>query len=550
MTAQKLSRRQARWSLYLSRFHFSLHHRPGKQSGKPDALSRRPDHGKGEDDNTDVVMLQPHMFHIHALRRGHVLLTGIEGDLLRKIRAAKDLDETVVKAMEELRKSVERGLVSEEWSEEQGLILYRGKVYVPKDMNLRRQLVEAHHDTPVAGHPGRWKTLELVTRNYWWPGISRYVASYVKGCDRCCRTKTFPAKPSGRLVPTQIPTENWQIISVDFITELPESQGFDSIMAVVDRKSKRLHVMPTTTQVSSEGAARLYRDNVWRHHGLSEQVISDRGSVFVSEFTRELSTLLGIKIAASTAYHPQTDGQTERVNQEIEQYLRLFVNHRQDDWVEWLALAEFAYNNRIQASTRHSPFMLDTGRNPRLGAEPFRESRNQSADDFVKGMLSARKEAEAALHLAADDMAKYYDRGRQDGVEYKVGDKVWLDGKDLRTDRPAVKLSDKRYGPFTVSKVISPNAYKLQLPPSMKIHPVFNTVRLRPYHQDSIPGRVPPLRPPPLIEGNQPEWEIEFIKDSRIRYRKLEFLLKWKGYPHEESTWQRADTLNNAEGSH
>ena len=423
MTAKKLNRRQARWSLFLSRFNFTLHHRPGKKSLKPDALSRRPDHGKGEHDNEDVTLLKPSYFQIHALKRGHVLLTGEETDLLRKIRQSKEFDDTVVKAVAELKTSGAKGVIAQEWSEEQGLVLFRGKVYVPKDMLLRKQIVEAHHDTPVAGHPGRWKTLELVSRNYWWPGMSRYVAAYIKGCDRCNRTKIFPAKPFGKLTPTQIPTENWQTISVDLITGLPESQDYNAIMVVVDRLSKLLHAMPTTDKVTSAGVARLFRDNVWKHHGFPEQIISDRGPQFVSQFMRELNSILGTKTSASTAWHPQTDGQTESANQEIEQYLRLFVNHRQDDWAEWLPLAEFSHNNRVQASTRQTPFMLNNGRHPRTGIEPFRESRNQSVDDFVKKMQAAKKEAEAALHRAADDMARYYDLHREEAPGYKP--EIW-----------------------------------------------------------------------------------------------------------------------------
>ena len=167
MSAKKLNRRQARWSLFLSRFHFTLHHRPGSKSLKPDALSRRPDHGKGEDDNSNVTLLKPEYFQIQALRRGHVQLTGEEQGLLRRIRNAKDFDEPVAKAMELLKRSGQRSLAGEEWSHEQDLILFRGKVYVPKDDDLRRQIVHNHHDSPVAGHPGRWKTLELVSRNYW-----------------------------------------------------------------------------------------------------------------------------------------------------------------------------------------------------------------------------------------------------------------------------------------------------------------------------------------------------------------------------------------------
>jgi hypothetical protein len=547
MTAKKLNRRQARWSLFLSRFHFTLHHRPGKTSLKPDALSRRPDHGKGENDNEDVTLLKPSFFKIQALKQGHVLLTGEESGLLKKIRNAKDLDESVVKAVEEMKKSGTKKVEGEEWSQEQGLILFRGKVYVPKDEDLRRQIVKAHHDSQVTGHPGRWKTLELVSRNYWWPGISRYIALYVKGCDRCNRTKTFPAKPAGKLLPTQIPKDIWQIITVDLITGLPESQGYNAIMVTVDRLSKMLHIAPTTDTVTSEGMARLFRDNVWRHHGLPEQIISDRGPQFVSKFMKELNSILGIKTAASTAYHPQTDGQTERANQEVEQYLRLFVNHRQDDWAEWLPLAEFSHNNRIQASTHQTPFMLNTGRHPRLGIEPLRESKMDSVDAFVKRMQFARKEAEAALHKAAEEMARYYDQNRQEAVEYKVGDQVWLEGKDIQTDRPSKKLDDRRYGPYQITKKVGPNAYQLNLPSTMKVHPVFNTVRLRPYHKDTIPGRVAPPRPAPVVEGDQPEWEVEYIKDSRLRRGKLQYLIKWKGYPQEESTWEPVDNLQNAE---
>lgn len=546
MTAKKLNRRQARWSLFLSRFDFTLHHRPGKNSMKPDALSRRPDHGKGENDNDNVVLLKPAYFKIQALKQGHALLNGHEPKLLKEIRNAKELDESVIKAVEEMKKSNVRRIEGQEWSQEQGLILFQGKVYVPKNPDLRRQLVELHHDSLMAGHPGRWKTLELVSRNYWWPGMSRYVAAYVKGCDKCNRTKIFPAKPVGKLVPTQIPQDIWDIITVDLITGLPESAGYNAIMVVVDRLSKLLHAIPTTDTVTAEGVARLFKDYVWKHHGLPLQVISDRGPQFVAKFMKELNDILGIKTAASTSFHPQTDGQTERSNQEIEQYLRLFVNHRQDDWVEWLPLAEFSHNNRIQASTRQTPFMLNSGRHPRMGTEPLRTSKVESVDNFVKRMQSARQEAEAALQRAADDMARFYNQNRGEAVSYQVGDMVWLDGRDIKTDRPSKKLDDKRYGPFKIVKIIGPNAYQLQLPPSMKVHPVFNTVKLRPFIKDTIFGRNPPPKPPPVIKGDNPEWEVEYIKDSRLQRGKLQYLVKWKGYPQEESTWEPEEYLKNS----
>jgi len=154
--------------------------------GKADTLSRRMDHKEGiEHDNEDVVLLKPEYFKVCALRQGHLLIEGHEESILAKIRKSKDLDKSVVKAVKELKKSSTRQLRSEEWSEEQGIMLFRGKVYVLKDIKLQLEIIKLHHDTPVAGHPGQWKTLELVTRNYWWPGIIMQVKNYVSGCDRC-----------------------------------------------------------------------------------------------------------------------------------------------------------------------------------------------------------------------------------------------------------------------------------------------------------------------------------------------------------------------------
>lgn len=547
MTAKKLNRRQARWSLFLASFDFSLHHRPGKRSLKPDALSRRPDHKTGKDDNSDVVLLKPEFFQINALRRGHVLISGEEGSTLREIRQSTDYDEAVVKAVKELRESSASGIRSLEWSEEDGLVLFRGKVYVPRNKDLRRRIVKAHHDSAVVGHPGRWKTLELVARNYWWPGMTKFVAAYVAGCDMCNRTKIFPAKPVGTLMPNRVPSRRWQVVTCDLIVGLPESQGYDSIFLVIDRLSKRAHVMPTTSEVTSAGIARLFRDNVWRHHGLPEEIISDRGSQFVSNFMRELNTLLGIRTSPSTAYHPQTDGQTERLNQEIEQFLRIFVNHRQDNWVEWLPLAEFAYNNRIHSSTRQTPFMLDAGQNPRLGIEPSREARAPSVDDFLNNIKKAEEEAKAALEKAADDMARFYDVHRQDIPQYNVGEKVWLDAKDIQTDRPAKKLDDKWFGPFKIEQVVSKNAYKLALPANFrKVHPVFNITRLRRFIPDTVEGRTAEVPPPPVIVDNREEYHVERLDDSRLRRGKLQYLVKWKGYPESEKTWEPEENVKNS----
>jgi len=175
---------------------------------------------------------------------------------------------------------------------------------------------------------------------------------------------------------------------------------------------------------------------------------------------------LKIRIVASTAYHLQTDGQTERVNQEVEQFLRLFVNQCQDDWDEWLSIAEFTYNNRVHTSTHSSPFMLDTGQHPRLSVEPLRESHLETLNDFASRMEMAMEEAHSALAQAADDMAQFYDAHCREAPLYEVGDKVWLNGHNIMTTRPTKKLDHKWLGPYLIEKVISQSTYWLKLPSS------------------------------------------------------------------------------------
>jgi hypothetical protein len=536
MTAQNLNRRQARWSLFLSRFNFAMHHRAGRSSGKPDALSRRADHQKEEPDNVGQTLLTPDFFAIRAA--GGIVLDMPVDSFLERIQNCKDRDEAVVKAFKELKRT--SGLLQgTEWKEDGNLVTFNGRIYVPRDPQLRHDIVQAHHDSPIAGHPGRWKTLELVHRNYWWPGMSRYVSSYVKGCDKCNRTKIFPAAPAGKLMPNQIPERCWQVVTVDLIVGLPRSHGFNAIWVAVDRLSKRIRVAPTTKEVDSVGVARLFRDHVWRNHGLPDQIISDRGSQFVSKFTRELNRLLGIQTTPSTAFHPQTDGQTERVNMEIEQYLRVFINHRQDDWAEWLPLAEFAYNNRIHASTRKTPFEVDAGQHPRMGIEPQRATRVEATEKFVERMKNVREETQSALQQAREDMAHFHNIHRGKPTTFEVGDKVWLDSRNIRTKRPMKKLDDRWFGPFPIIEVVSNNAYKLKLTRTFsRVHPVFHVTLLRKAEEDTITERPQLTHPEPEIdEQGELAYEVEEVLDSRHFQGELQYLLKFKGYGPEWNEW-------------
>jgi len=244
-----------------------------------------------------------------------------EENLKERIRRAQEGDEKVVKAVEELKRAGMKTLKDEEWEIKDGLVIKEGRIYVPEG-ELRREIIQLHHNTPVEGHGRRWKMTELVARNYWWPGVTKEVGRYVDGCDACQRYKNQSKALAGKLMPNAIPEKPWSHISVDFITKLPLAQGYNAILVVYDCFSKMAHFIATTKKMSAEGLAKLFQDHVWKLHRLPESIISDRGVQFVAEMMKEFNNLLGIQTKLLTAYHPQTDGQTERINQELKQYLR------------------------------------------------------------------------------------------------------------------------------------------------------------------------------------------------------------------------------------
>jgi len=279
--------------------------------GKADGLSRRSDWKIGVDkDNKNQTLIKNNW--IRSL--GKVVIEGPEVDIIEKIKKARGKDKEVVRIVEEMKKANVKELRGEEWRIEENLVIKEGKIYVPKDMELRAEVIWLHHDMPAAGHGGRWKTVELVTRNYWWPGVTRDVGRYVEGCDGCQRMKNRTEEPAGKLKLSEVPEKPWTHLTVDFITKLPVVTGKDAILVVCDRLFKIAHFVATTEATSAEGLVRLFRDNIWKLHGLPESIVSDRGPQFVAEFTRELNKMLGIETRLSTAFYPQTDGQMERMN--------------------------------------------------------------------------------------------------------------------------------------------------------------------------------------------------------------------------------------------
>jgi len=229
----------------------------------------------------------------------------------------------------------------------------------------------------------------------------------------------------------------------------------------------------------------------------------------VLEFMKKLNKILGINTGLSTAYYLQTGGQTERMNQELEQYLRMFMDYHQTNWPEWLAIAKFSYNDKIQKSIKTSPFYANYGFNPQ------REVKVQAVDKFVDKLKKIQREAEAALHKAYDDMKHFADQMHAHAPEYKVGDQVWLSTKNLNINQPLRKLTERQIGPYTITCIVSPNAVVLKLPPSFKIDAPINVSQLHPYKLPTIPGQQIMPQPPVEIEGKE-EYMVEEILDSHL----------------------------------
>jgi hypothetical protein len=412
-TTKLLNRRQARWAEFLSRFNFRITYRPGKQGAKPDALTRRSEDLPGEGDerllHQSQVVLKKENFEsippgapdlrsavdrpkktvrflaITRRRTEPVRLLWDEevSALFRKGYLEDPIPRSVLKALEE---DAPRHplLTLAECENRNGYLYYGNRLYVPDLPELKAKLLESCHASPVAGHPGSSRTYEILDREYYWPQMLRFVQRWVANCHQCRRAKPSREARQGLLRPLPVPERTWKDISVDFITHLPASRGYDAIMVVVDRLSKMRHFIPCRGTCDSEEAARLFMKDVWKLHGLPTTIVSDRGPQFISEFWKHLTRRLGISATLSTAYHPETDGQTERMNAALEQYLRLYVAYLQDDWADWLPLAEFAANDTASETTTITPFFANYGFHPRLGFEPVLPTKNPAAQDAEK----------------------------------------------------------------------------------------------------------------------------------------------------------------------
>ena len=556
-TTKVLNRRQARWSEYLCQFNLVIRFRPGKLGAKPDALTRRWDVYAKEGGN-DYAKVNPQNFRpvftqeqlSASLRTTSLISAALRGSFVMDveqlhfdIRAAYDADPLTSGQLPQPS--------DPKWSSTEGLLLLNNRIYVPDSADLRLRVMKHMHDHPLSGHLGQNKTLELVRREYVWPGMRTFIKDYCNSCTTCKRSKTPRHKPYGLLKQLPIPARPWDSISMDFIEQLPPSLGYTSILVIIDRLSKQGIFVPTVDTITSAQLAELFVLNVFSKHGVPGHCTSDRGSEFVSHFFRSLGAALDMKLHFTSGYHPQADGQTERVNQTLEQYLRTFCNFQQDNWSSLLPLAEFAYNNAPNETTGVSPFFANKGYHPNLAVFPERDMASARAREYAIDLGELHEDLKENIRHSQQRYQKAADNRRILPPPFAISQYAYVKAKFFQTTRPSKKLSEKNLGPYEIIAQPSSDSFTLRLPESMrKVHPVYHVSMLEPHTPSSIPNRT--VEPPPPVEiDGEIEYEIAEILDTKLDRRrrcKLLYLVRWSGYEgtDEETSWLPADELSHA----
>lgn len=520
-TQKKLSPKQARWQDFLAEFDYVLEYKPGKANVVADALSRKAEF---------AALTQPQFFLQDRIKEG------LEHDPLAK----------------NLVKLAREGKTRRFWLKGDLLFTKGDRLYVPKWGDLRRSIMKECHDSRWAGHQGIKRTLALIEGTFYWPRMGDDVETYVRTCLVCQQDKIEQRQPGGLLEPLPTPKEPWESVSMDFITCLPKSEGCGSIIVVVDRFTKYGTFIAAPPDVTAVDTAKLFFKNVVKYWGIPHVIVSDRDPRFTGRFWTELFKIMGTDLNFSTSFHPQTDGQTERVNALLELYLRHYVSANQHDWAKLLDVAQFSYNMQRSEATGKSPFELVTGRQPLTpnALAASYEGNSPAAYKTIKEWHEQADLARASLSKAANKMKKWADEKRRH-VEFAVGDQVMVKllPQQFKSLRKVHKGLIRRYeGPFMVVERVGKVSYRLQLPPKLKIHPVFHVSLLKPYHGDEEdPERRVSKRAPTAVVTSFDREVEEIISDRTIRRRGVpsykEYLVKWRNLPDSEASWESEDLL-------
>jgi len=363
-----------------------------------------------------------------------------------------------------------------------------------------------------------------IKQRFWWPAMKKEVSEYVAACPVCARNKTSSQAQMGLLQPLPVPLRPWSHISMDFETGLPPSKGNTTVLTVVDRFSKMAHFIPLLRLPSAKKTAEVMLTRVFRIHGFPSDIVSDRGPQFISNFWKEFCQLLGATVSLSSGYHPQSNGQTERLNQDLETCLRCLVSQKQTTWSDHLTWIEYAHNTLPSAATGLSPFQCANGYQPPL----FPANEEEVKVPSVHAMVHCRRVwagARQALLRTSARMKSAADRHRRAAPLYRPGQKAWLSTKDLPLHVHSKKLAPRFVGPFPISRVINPVSVHLKLPRSLRVHPTFHVSKLKPVRESTLVPTSKPPPPPRIIEGGP-------VYTKRGRGRQL--LVDWEGYGTEE----------------
>lgn len=407
---------------------------------------------------------------------------------------------------------------------------------------IQTKIISALHSSAIGGHSGTQATYYRVKGLFYWKGLKQSVVDFVQQCGIFQQAKHSNHHPAGLLQPLPIPEGAWQDISMDFIEGLPKSEGFIVILVVVDRFTRYAHFIPLKHPYTAKSVAQVIFDNVVKLHGLPKSIVSDRDKVFASVFWQELFKLMGTRLMLSSAYHPQTDGQTERVNQCLEIYLRCVVGEEPKSWKAWLAQAELWYNTSFHTALGCSPFYALYGHQPNLGTLSAEQQSSSSVSETVEHLQTQRELLKEHLARALNRMKLMADKKRSD-KEFMVGDMVLLKlqpyAQSSVVNRPYPKLAFKYFGPYKMLARVGKAAYRLELPETSRIHPVFHVSQLKPFNADYTPVFAELPKVVDLGTGNLQPTEVlnrRLVKKGGKAVPQA--LIRWGDLPSETATWE------------